>query len=81
MPSLILYRTLEKRLDERFCCEDIIGQLKDMNFQYIKGSGYVPCYTRSDLTDALHEAFGFRTDFEIVTQKQMKSIVKITKSI
>ena len=78
--SLILYRALEKRLDERFCCEDIIGQLKEMNFQLIKGSGYVPCYTRTDFTDALHDAFGFRTDFEIVTQKQMKSIMKITKS-
>jgi len=78
--SLILYRAMEKRLDERFCCEDIIGQLKEMNFQYIKGSGYVPCYTRTDFTDALHDAFGFRTDFEIVTQKQMKSIMKITKS-
>ena len=78
--SLILYRTLEKRLDERFCCEDIIGQLKDMNFQHIKGAGYVPCYTRTDLTDALHDAFGFRTDFEIVTQKQMKSVLKLIKS-
>ena len=78
--SLILYRAMEKRLDEHFCCEDIIGQLKEMNFQYIKGSGYVPCYTRTDFTDALHDAFGFRTDFEIVTQKQMKSIMKFTSS-
>ena len=78
--SLILYRALEKRLDDRFCCEDIIGQLKEMNFQHIKGSGYVPCYTRTDFTDALHDAFGFRTDFEIVTQKQMKSIWKIIRS-
>jgi transposase len=78
--SLILYRALEKRLGERFCCEDIIGQMKDMNFQHIKGAGYVPCYTRTDFTDALHDAFGFRTDFEIVSEKKMKSIMKITKS-
>lgn len=78
--SLILYRAMEKRLGERFCCEDIIGQLKEMDFQYIKGSGYVPCYTRTDFTDALHDAFGFRTDLEIVTQKQMKSILKMIKS-
>ena len=78
--SLILYRTLEKRLGERFSCEEIIDQLKEMNFQYIKGSGYVPCYTRTDFTDALHDAFGFRTDFEIVTEKRMKTIMKITGS-
>ena len=77
--SLILYRMLEKRLKGHFTCEDIIGQLRGMNFQQIKGSGYVPCYTRTDFTDALHEAFGFRTDYEIVTQKQMKAIMKQTK--
>ena len=78
--SLILYRALEKRLGERFSCEDIVDQLKDMNFNHVKGAGYVPCYTRTDFTDALHDAFGFRTDFEIVTEKKMKSILKITKS-
>lgn len=77
--SLIMYRMLEKRLGQRFTCEDTIAQLKGMNFQYIKGSGYVPGYTRTDFMDALHEAFGFRTDYEIVTQKQMKAIVKKTK--
>ena len=77
--SLIMYRMLEKRLGQRFTCEDTIAQLKGMNFQYIKGSGYVPSYTRTDFTDALHEAFGFRTDYEIVTQKQMKAIMKKTK--
>jgi len=77
--SFIMYRMLEKRLGQRFTCEDTIAQLKGMNFQYIKGSGYVPSYTRTDFTDALHEAFGFRTDYEIVTQKQMKAIMKKTK--
>lgn len=77
--SLIMYRMLEKRLGQRFTCEDTIAQMRGMNFQYIKGSGYVPCYTRTDFTDALHEAFGFRTDYEIVTQKQVKEIMKKTK--
>ncbi|MGB4090499.1 MAG: IS1634 family transposase, partial [Ruminococcus flavefaciens] len=77
--SLILYRVLEKRLGQRFTCEDTVAQLRGMNFQYIKGSGYVPCYTRTDFTDALHEAFGFRTDYEIVTRKQLKEILKKTK--
>jgi hypothetical protein len=41
----------------------IITGLRDMNFLELKGEGYVPTYTRTDFTDALHEAFGFRTDF------------------
>lgn len=77
--SLIIYRLLEKRLNEEFTCHEIISELRDMNFKEIKGEGYEPLYTRTDFTDALHEAFGFRTDYEIVNKKQMKNIFKETK--
>lgn len=77
--SLIIYRLLEKRLNEEFTCHKIISELREMNFQAIQGEGYVPAYTRTDFTDALHEAFGFRTDYQIVTTKQMKKIFKDTK--
>ena len=77
--SLIIYRLLEKRLNEEFTCHEIISELRDMNFKEIKGEGYEPLYTRTDFTDALHEAFGFRTDYEIVNTRQMKKIFKETK--
>jgi transposase len=77
--ALILYRYLEKKLQGKFTSTDIISQIRNMNFHPIPGEGYVPTYTRTDLTDALHEAFGFRTDYEIVTTKQMKKIFKDTK--
>ena len=77
--ALVLYRLLEKRLGEKFTCSEILRELKGMNFKQQKGDGYVPTYTRTDFTDALHEAFGFRTDYEIVTTKQMKNIFKTTK--
>ena len=41
--------------------------------------GYIPSYTRTNLTDALHEAFGFRTDYEITTDVNMKKIIRSTK--
>jgi transposase len=78
--SLIVYRILEKRLHEKFTCHEIIGELREMNFQEIQGEGYVPTYTRTDFTDALHEAFGFRTDYQIVTTSMMKKIFKTTKN-
>ena len=34
--------------------------------------GYLPAYTRTPLTDALHEEFGFRTDYEILTDVSIK---------
>lgn len=77
--SLILYRLLEKRLNEKFTCQEIITGLRDMNFLEIKGDGYIPTYTRTDFTDALHDAFGFRTDYQIVTSGAMKKIFKETK--
>ena len=77
--SLIIYRLLEKRLKEEFTCHEIISGLRNMEFFDVKGEGYVPTYTRTDLTDALHEAFGFRTDYQIVPTKMMKKIFKETK--
>jgi len=78
--SLIIYRLLEKKLEEKFTCNEIISSLKDMNFYEIKGEGYIPTYTRTDFTDALHEKFGFRTDYQIVSTNQMKKIFKSTKT-
>jgi len=77
--SLVIYRLLEKRLNEKFTCHEIISELRNMNFKEIKDEGYEPIYTRTDFTDALHEAFGFHTDYQIVTTKQMKNIFKNTK--
>jgi len=78
--ALLMYRLLEKRLQGEFTCDTIIRNLRNMNFQELKGRGYIPTYTRNDFTDALHEAFGFRTDYEIVTLKRLKKILKETKT-
>ena len=77
--SLIIYRLLEKKLKEQFTCYEIFSELREMNFQELKGEGYIPIFTRTDLTDSLHDIFGFRTDYQIVTLKQMKKILKDTK--
>ena len=77
--SLVIYRFLEKKLNFKFTTSEIIQGLRNMNFYEIIGEGYVPIYTRNDFTDALHDAFGFRTDYQIVTKKEMKKILKETK--
>jgi transposase len=77
--SLLVYRILEKQLDEAFSCPSIIQTLKEMRVLEYAGEGYIPTYTRTDLTDRLHEVFGFRTDTEIIDQKRMKKILKQTK--
>jgi len=77
--SLVIYRLLEKKLKEKFTCPEIIRGLKDMNFLKVDGEGYIPTYTRTDFTDALHETLGFRTDYQIVSEKNMKKIFRDTK--
>ena len=50
-----------------------------MNVCKIDEYGYIPTYTRNDLTDKLHELFGFRTDTEIIKKSKMRSIIKESK--
>lgn len=77
--ALVIYRMLEKKLENRFTCEEIIRTLRDMNMMIAPGEGYIPTYTRTDLTDALHGAFGFRTDYQITSQKSMRKILNQTR--
>ena len=77
--ALLIYRFLEKKLEDKFTCSEIIQGLVDMNFFELKDEGYTPSYTRTDFTDSLHDAFGFRTDYEITTFSQMKKIFKLTQ--
>ena len=77
--ALVLHRYLEKRLDNKYTSNNIINTLRNMNFFAAQAEGYIPTYTRTDLTDALHETFGFHTDYQIVSTTQMKKIFKTTK--
>lgn len=78
--SLIIYRILEKKLNEKYTCHEIISALQEMNFYEVKNEGLIPTYTRTDFTDDLHDTFGFRTDFQIVNKKTLKNILKNTKN-
>lgn len=77
--SLILYRYLEKKTDNKFTPRELIYTLRDMNFLQLPTGDYIPTYTRTDITDLFHEVFGFRTDYEILSEKQMKKILKATR--
>ena len=77
--SLVLHRYLEKELNEKYTASEIIDTLREMNLNQIDEIGYIPAYTRTDITDCLHETFNFRTDSEITTKKTMKKILKNSK--
>ena len=77
--ALIVFRYLEKRIDDQYTCNDILSTLKGMNFASIQEQGFIPTYQRTKLTDTLHDACGFRTDYEFITKSQMKTIQKNSK--
>lgn len=72
--SLLIYRILENKLDYKYTNTQIIDKLKEMEVYEERGSGYSPSYVRDDLTDDLHEVFGFRTDYEINKYEKLKKI-------
>ena len=78
--ALTLYRFLEKFLEERFSCHRIIEGLRNLNFYKVGSEGYIPTYVSDDFTDLLHEKFQFHTDRQIIPSKEMKNILKLTKS-
>jgi transposase len=77
--SLISYRFLEKKLDYKYTCETILDTLKAMNFASIEDQGFMPLYKREKITDDLHDTCSFRTDYQFITKRQMKTIQKKSK--
>ena len=77
--ALLVYRILEKKLGNGYTCEEILRTLKSMDFADIDAQGYMPLYKRTKLTDALHKACGFHTDYQFITRQKMKGIQKRSK--
>lgn len=80
--SLLIYKYLERkvnRANRHFSTGEITDTLRGMDFLSVSGEGYIPTYTRTDLTNNLHGSAGFRTDLQIVTKKMMRGIIAQTK--
>lgn len=78
--ALVIFRYLEKiKLKEEYTCEQLIDTLRSMNICKLKSAGYIPAYTRTDITDKLHEICSFRTDYEIIPQANLKKIISKSK--
>ncbi len=77
--SLLIFRILEKKLGNQYTCETLLDTLRNMRMTQVKDTGYIPSYTRSDVTDALHDKAGFHTDYEITKTKAMKGVIRRSK--
>lgn len=79
--SLIIYRLLSDKLRNKYTAGKLLKTIREMELVDTQYNGYIPAYTRTEITDDLHEIFKFRTDFEIIGKKKMRNIIKNTKSV
>ncbi len=77
--ALFIYRVLEHKLQDKYTVYEIIDCLRDMEVLETKGDGFLPAYTRTDLTDDLHQIFGLNTDTKIISYKKCKKILSQIK--
>ena len=77
--ALFFLRLLEHKTKHEYSSDTLIKTLRDYKFLKID-EGYLPSYRRTDVTDLLHEVFGFRTDYQIITPSRMRNIIKNTKT-
>ena len=76
--ALVIYRYFEKGTGHKYTCSQLLETLKSVKF-FKTEEGYLPTYTRSDITDDLHSIFGERTDYQITTFGDMKKIISHSK--
>ena len=79
--ALLAYRLLEKKLDSKYTVRQILSTLRDMKLLAVEGVGYQPAYKRTDITDAMHTAFGFRTDYQIMKKSSIRTVISQTKAV
>lgn len=78
--ALLHFRLLKRSLKGTYTTEQLLDVLKGIKFADVEEQGFMPVYERQELTDELHEACGFRTDYEFISKRKMKEIQKKSKN-
>ena len=76
--ALFFLRVLEYKTKHKYTTNELLETLRSYNLTKIN-EGYIPSYTRDKISDDLHSIFGFRTDYEITSSKNMRNIIKSSK--
>ena len=77
--ALLHFRMLKKALKTPCTTEQLLHILRSIKFADIEEQGFMPVYERQRISDELHEACGFRTDYQFITKRKMKEIQKKSK--
>ena len=77
--ALCVYSAFLRDTDMFETAPFIQEELSKLNFMKVSTEGFVPLYTPNDITDKLHTLLGYRTDFEIISSKQINKIKRNSK--
>ena len=77
--ALVIYRYLEKKLDEKYTTSEIIETLRNLNLREIPGYGYLPTYKYTDINNNLDLKFNWDFKKEFIDVKKIKKIINCSK--
>ncbi len=77
--ALLHFRLLKRSLKGSYTTEQLVLTLRNIKFADVEEQGFMPVYERNEITDDLHDACGFRSDYEFITKRKMKGIQKKSK--
>lgn len=78
--AMVILKTLQRQLteankdyykDEPLTIDRLIETLRDIRFNHIPGSGYLPAFNRNDLTDQLQSLAGVNISAQIIPTRTM----------
>lgn len=83
--ALLVFRILEKKVNtlssELITAPELIKTLRNMNLtRFDKKKGfYTGAFTRTIITEAIHAFASFRLDCDLLTESDLKDMIKLTK--
>lgn len=72
--SLLVFRLFKQKVPG-YSSYELVKTLRRFALTEISPGDYIPIFQRTDLTDKIHESFGFRLDRELITQKYFKKFL------
>jgi transposase len=78
--AMVMYRILEKKTKEQYTVRQLTDTLRSMNVLRIHGEGYIPTFSRTDISDDIQKIFSLELDSEIITTAKMNRNKRISKT-
>lgn len=77
--ALLVIRQLEILTSNKYTIHELLSTIRSMKLTSTGYGQYIPAYKRTKITDDLHTVFNYRTDYEVITAKQLRNIIKLSK--